>query len=149
MSDFWDGAKIVAKKALKWAGYGALACGVLSLPFVFGASAGSTFLSWITFGGVETAAGASIFTGALLNGAILGGVLGTIKGVADLPSDLQQIKDNRKFEQLDQKALQDRQALLAQSQQQAQAPQAEAGVPVQNLGTAQGQNMGQTLAVAK
>jgi len=138
MSDFWEGAGIVAKKALKWAGYGALALGATSLILAIPASILGAALPWATAEGWAL----STMIPALTTGALVGGVLGTIKGVSDLPSDLQEINENRTFEQNQKLAIKQKQAALEkyqQAQQQAPAAQAEAGVPAQNVGAAQGQ----------
>lgn len=144
MSDFWDGAGLVAKKALKWAAYGALAFGVGSLVLAIPASLLGVVLPWAT---AEGAALATMIP-ALTTGAAIGGVLGTIKGVADLPSDLQELDSDRKFKRQEQDSIKNKQAALEKfqsAQQQAPAVQAETNVPTQNVGTAQGQ----AVAVAK
>jgi len=137
MSDFWDGAGIVAKKALTWACYGALAFGAVAVLPSMVASLVGWAGSAVSFG---TAGGAamSVLLPAITTGALLGGVLGTIKGASDLPDELadkdREIADNKRIAAIDQ-----RRAAVEQSQQQAPVAQAEAGVAAPNVGAAQGQ----------
>jgi|CXWL01.1.fsa_nt_gi hypothetical protein len=81
-SPTWEGIKHIGGKALKWAAVGAI--GLAVLPALLGAVAGSIPLLGGLVGG-SAASGAGFFgLGALQSGAIIGGVLGGILGVADV-----------------------------------------------------------------
>lgn len=131
MSKFWDGAGIIAKKALTWACYGAVALGILSVPFA--GVAGS--LSWVGgLIGIDSAAGTSVLVGSLVNGALLGALFGTIKGAADIPEGLQGLEDDRMLAQQQRQVAQDKAVIqrsqLVQPQQEQQQTVAQNGVNV-------------------
>jgi hypothetical protein len=110
MSDFWDATTIIAGKALKWGAYGAIAFGALSMPVVGLASIFSY--------------GMPTLGTALMYGAGVGGAFGAVKGVADLPDDLRELKDEREYKQANNQVARDK-ALLTRSQLLAQNSQAQ------------------------
>ena len=139
MSKFWDGAGLIAKKALTWACYGAIALGVLAVPFAGVGGAISTALSVI---GIDTAAGTAVLGGALFKGALLGGLFGAIKGTADLSTDLEDLQADRSLKQQEQAVVQERavarRSQLMQAQSQAQEPLTQSSTALSpNIGHSQ------------
>ena len=140
MSKFWDGAGIIAKKALTWACYGAVTLGILTVPF----AAGGGLLSSIT--GIGSL-GTTTLTSGLMYGAGLGALFGAIKGAADIPEGLQDLEVNRNQVQLEQQVAQDSAKIRrGQLMQQGQAPQqtvAQNGVNISPDGVVGNQRQGQ------
>ena len=140
MSKFWDGAGIIAKKALTWACYGAVTLGILTVPF----AAGGGLRSSIT--GIGSL-GTTTLTSGLMYGAGLGALFGAIKGAADIPEGLQDLEVNRNQVQLEQQVAQDSAKIRrGQLMQQGQAPQqtvAQNGVNISPDGVVGNQRQGQ------
>jgi len=146
MSDFSDGAGLVWDKAKRWAGYGLLAgFGLMALSGI------ALLFNPITAVAAIAAGGFGLFTNfglmtigqGLLTTTLIGAGLGAAKEtLIDMSGDLQELKDNRKFDKEQNQSLRANQEAFAKfqaSQQQAPAVQSEAGVPAQNVGAAQGQ----------
>jgi hypothetical protein len=151
MSQFWDGAGLVATKALKWAAYGAVGLAAISIPFIGIGGVASAALKLVTFGAVTPAAGTWVLGEALINGAMLGGLFGAVKGTADLfgkDGELQDLKDERAMaQQNSQAAITAKRVALEHSQAQAPAIQAENAISPDNVG--QGQKLAQSVGAGK
>jgi hypothetical protein len=122
----WETVKHVGAKAIKWAAYGALACGLVMAPFaVFGGGP----LGWVSSFFSANASGAATalgwIGGALSWGAVGGAIFGGIKGVADAGEAVKEKAEDHVADYQQNRMMEERQQLMARQRQQGVAQGAQ------------------------